>query len=125
VPIRGRAGNLLQREADVADGGAQLRGGCAGRDAAGDDEPGDGVQVDVAGVAAGQGDALAAAGGRFPGEGLADAEAGQEGGGVLVQFGAQRRGERVGEAEVAGLVLAVGEGERAAGSVKSAPVSSS
>jgi hypothetical protein len=69
----------------VADGGAQLRGGCAGRGAAGDDEPGDGVQVDVAGVAAGQRDARAAAGGRFPGEGLADAEPAQDASGVVVQ----------------------------------------
>jgi hypothetical protein len=54
-PFAGGAGSLLEREADVADGGAQLCGGRAGRDAVGDDEPGDGVQVDVAGVAAGQG----------------------------------------------------------------------
>jgi hypothetical protein len=39
-PLAGGEGSLLEREADVADGGTPLLGGCAGRDAVGDDEPG-------------------------------------------------------------------------------------
>ena len=47
------AGHVRAGEADVADGGTPLRGGRAGRDAVGDDEPGNGASVDVDGASAG------------------------------------------------------------------------
>src|SRR5271166_5789052 len=118
APLARGPGDVFEREPDVAGAGAQLRGGVGDGEPAGDDEAGDGVQVDVVRLGSGQGQAGAAEGRRGPGQRLADAEVVQEGGGVVVQRVPQPAGEGVGEGVVVAVVAGGGEREGVPGVVQ-------
>ena len=118
LPCRGRGGSaplacgpgdVFEREPDVAGGGAQPGGRVGDGEPAGDDEVAGGVQVDVVRFRPGQGQAGAAAGRRYPGQRLADAQLVQESGGVAVQRVPQPGGEGAGEGVVVAGVVAGGE----------------
>jgi hypothetical protein len=109
-PVSCGAGDAFEGEPDVAGAGAELGGGGADRHLPGDDEAADGIEVDLAGVGSGQVQPGAAVRVRCPGQRLADAQAGEQGGGVAVQRGAQARGEGVGEGLVFYRVLELAAG---------------
>ena len=118
APLPRGPGDAVQREPDVAGGGAQPRGGLGDGELPGDDEVAGGVQVDVVRFGPGQVQAGAAAGRRGPGQRLADAQVVQERGGVVVQRVPQPGGQGPGEGLVAAVVVVAGEREGVPGVVQ-------
>lgn len=108
APLPCGPGDAVEREPEVAAGGAQLGGGLSDGKLLGDDEAADGIQVDVVRLGPRQVQAGAAAGWRGPGQRLADAEVVQEPGGVAVQRVPQPGGEGAGEGVVFDLSLLPG-----------------
>jgi hypothetical protein len=99
----------------VVDRGTQSSCGPAEGEPVDNDELVHGVQVDVVGVASGQGQVSAAGRGRLPGQRLVDAELLEVAGGVLGERVAQRRCQRRGEVAVLGAVVEAAEGEGVGG----------
>ncbi|MFE1788085.1 hypothetical protein ACFW7J_06755 [Streptomyces sp. NPDC059525] len=95
---------VLEREADVRDGHAQVLGGLSGGALFGEHKAPEGVQIDVGERWARQCQTGSALVGRFPGEGFGDAQPFEEPTGVLVQGMALVEGEGGQEGEVAAAV---------------------